>query len=54
MNVRADRADAILEALRASTIRGQRVTASRYDPDKRKKNKSSGAARARERKSRLS
>jgi ATP-dependent RNA helicase DeaD len=54
MNVRADRAEAILEALRASTIRGQRVTASRYDPDKRKKNKSSGAARARERKARLS
>jgi len=54
LDVRADRADAILEALRASTIRGQRVTASRYDPDKRKKNKTSGAARARARKARLS
>ncbi|HEV7501283.1 MAG TPA: DEAD/DEAH box helicase [Vicinamibacteria bacterium] len=53
VDVRADRADAILEALRASTIRGQRVTASRYDPDRPKKKKTSGAARARERKARL-
>jgi ATP-dependent RNA helicase DeaD len=40
VDVRQDRADAILETLRGSTIRGQRVTASRYDPDKRKKKKS--------------
>jgi ATP-dependent RNA helicase DeaD len=53
VDVRADRADAILEALRASTIRGQRVTASRYDPDRPKKKKTSGAARARERKARV-
>jgi ATP-dependent RNA helicase DeaD len=54
VNVREDRADAILEVLRASTIRGQRVTASRYNPDKERKNKTSGAARARARKARLS
>jgi ATP-dependent RNA helicase DeaD len=55
VDVREDRADAILEVLRASTIRGQRVTASRYNPDKdKKKKKTSGAARARERKARMS
>jgi ATP-dependent RNA helicase DeaD len=34
VDVREDRADEVLEALRAATIRGRRVTASRYQTDK--------------------